>query len=474
MVKDTVETDDAVAFFAFVIDRAALALLEVSRGAPPSLDVVRDDCEVLVAEEEPAEGALVAQTLDRHYRIHHRLREGDAAALVTLVERDVLVIRRRRVADPVSAERGAPGPAAVVHPDAFAREADCHAAGRPGDRAVLLVVLDVAADIPVNPVDVAVRAQAGRSAVGVDRVADRADHLGSTAVVPARPLLHGLGDLYAHGAALEPVGQLIDPLAAALIAGLPGGPEIGSTFRRRLLVVVRLVVVDRAVDRAAREGRTLLLVQHVGAFLPGAHEFAPRGLVLGILLQLLDLGGIEGDPLAVVLPVELQVIGQVLRLTGEAHAEDGLLRALGHAHILVTPVRDVHVVDLARVFHAARLPGGGQGLAVAAHVALRQGAGRAVDRLVQLPVGVAEVIQRHVAGGIQHRPALGIGQLVEAEVSVRALDLGVVATRTVGRTHGSDLELFVASVRPVDDGQVRQAGQPGVVVQVVHALDQGL
>ena len=94
MVIDAVEADDAVALVVVVDDRAPGALADAA-GAPTTPDGAGagHDGEVLIAEEEPPDGAGPAQALDGHHRVHDRLREGDAAALVAGVERDVLVVR---------------------------------------------------------------------------------------------------------------------------------------------------------------------------------------------------------------------------------------------------------------------------------------------------------------------------------------------------------------------------------------------
>ena len=177
--------------------------------------------------------------------------------------------------------------------------------------------------------------------------------------------------------------------------------------------------------------------------------------------------------------VALAVVGgvrQVLRLALAGHAEDGLLRALGHQDVLVAPVGDIDVEHFLRVGHAARLPARAQRLSVAADLAFAELAGGAVDRLVELPVGVAELVDRHVAGAVEHCPALGVGQLGKGQVTVAGrVDAGVVAAGPVGRRHRPQRHLLVAGVGPVHHHRMRRRrGLARGVVEVVVALDQHL
>ncbi len=262
-------------------------------------------------------------------------------------------------------------------------------------------------------------------------------------VIPRGPLVERQGDAGRHPWQ-QAVRQLIEALAGARIADLP--------FTGLVVVVLRLDA------RLAGEYRAGLLIEDVGVLVEIANPFAHIQLAGLGLVEL-----IERDPLAAVLAVGCRVADEVLGLALEGGAENVLLGPLGHQDELVAPAGDIDIEHLLRVVLPRRL----HDLAIGADSAFIERARLAVDRLLKRPVLIAELVERPVAGGVEHGPALRLVELVETLV----IALGVVATRRRG---GAVLVRFggIAGVAPVD----HQPGicRPGAVVEVIDAFGQHL
>ena len=140
-----------------------------------------------------------------------------------------------------------------------------------------------------------------------------------------------------------------------------------------------------------------------------------------------------------------------------------------HQNVFVAPVGNVNIKDLLRVGGAAGRPGRVHAIGLGQHT------GRAIDGLVELPVAVTELVQRHVAGAVEHGPALGIGELRKAQILVvNGVDLGVVTGWNIARRNRTHLDLLVARVAPIDLRDVRRriGALTEVVVEVINTFNQ--
>ena len=141
------------------------------------------------------------------------------------------------------------------------------------------------------------------------------------------------------------------------------------------------------------------------------------------------------------------VTRQVLGLAAGGHTQNSLLRTDRHQDVFVAPIGDI---DIKHIFGgggktARGIPSGMQGFTIGANKTLSQRTGGAVDGLIELPVAVAKVIQRHVAGGVEHRPFLRIAKLGEGTVT----GCGVITGGPVRSGHTAGGYLLVASIVPI-------------------------
>ncbi len=137
------------------------------------------------------------------------------------------------------------------------------------------------------------------------------------------------------------------------------------------------------------------------------------------------------NPSAVVLPVPRGIAGEIQRVALTDHTQNVFLGALGHLDILIPPPGHINVIHRLTIIRPIRGPGGGTG--------------GAVEGFVQLGITVAELVDRHITGIIQHRLALGIGELGEPLV----INILVIACYRLCRADGQG---FVAGIGPVDIG----------------------
>ena len=189
--------------------------------------------------------------------------------------------------------------------------------------------------------------------------------------------------------ARQAIGQVIGPLTCTFAV----------TCRPGYSLIIKIFTPKVPPSVAYRECRSSLLIQHISRLSVLANELA------------LGTGHIcKCGPGTVIQTVTVRIAGEVLGWRGAcAHTEDGLLGASGHENVLVSPVGNINKIDLFRIV----LPTWCQRDTVCAAIAFVQRTGRAVDGLVQLPVGVTELVQRHVTGTVINRPLLCVTELTE-------------------------------------------------------------
>ncbi len=327
-----------------------------------------------------------------------------------------------------------------------------HGIGGPLQILRVLVVVDHA-EPGVGGIDVvgehrgaAVRLRAA-ALVEIDAAGDDVVTHGIGLPLPGRHALHHRF----HGATVADVEHAIAGVDDIADRPAPGVAVVVDAVERPggVPCVVRGVAAGNVsqivLGVAGRLGAVVAIFQHglvlhvgdLGGLQVAAHQFAGGRRVL-----------VQRDPGTVALAVHGGVTGQVACLALADHVEDVLLGALRHADVHVAPAGDVDVVDHLRIAGPRRRP--------------HRVAGGAVLHPVGHRVGVSELVQRLVAGGVQHRLALRVGKLGEllVQVLVALVDLVVVERDRCGGAVG---QLGIAGVVPVD-----------VAVVVVQTLDQQL
>ena len=222
------------------------------------------------------------------------------------------------------------------------------------------------------------------------------------------------------------------------------GRVVGDLPSRRAVIDHRMRLDVSAWEITAIEDKVggQLFVADGRLVLVSAHQLT------GAVVLASNAGWLPDRPIAVVDAIGDVVAAQVLRRRVRDDAQDVFLRADGHADVLVLPAGDRQVVDLRGVGAPRRRPGGlGDG---GAH-------GRDGQR-----IAVRELVQRHVAGVVEHGLALGVVELAERSVVV----VPVVGVRREILRRAGDGDCrhpFGGVVGPVD-----------LTVPVVQTFDQHL
>ena len=186
--------------------------------------------------------------MDSNDRVHHRLREGDLATAIALLERDVAPARA--IVDTAAAIAGVvPALVAPVHAQRFTGETDRHTTRSAADGTGTTIGLTHAA--PVDPVDVAIGTRGGRRVARISAVLQHLWPGGPFGLLVEREVWR-VGR-HRGKDRTQSVGQLVGALATAGVAGLPrGGLAVG---------------IDRTDQGAAGESRVFLRIQHIGVVL---------------------------------------------------------------------------------------------------------------------------------------------------------------------------------------------------------------